>query len=120
MEYLLQKGAYINYINANGENVLIYLLEDIISDIDIDEDASEYIKRRIQTCKWLIRHGVKVKYKSSTFHGVALFGGWIVRATTYLGRIVKYDDEIRYLIVPNRRKSEVPGGGKRCSRKRRK
>jgi ankyrin repeat protein len=119
IEYLLQKGAYINYINSKGHNLLIYTLEEIIFNEDLGD--TEHILRLFEMCKWLIRHGVKFNYKWRDFTIDPVFNEINISALRYLRVINKYDKYdkndkfIHY--IRDRRNASIPGGGKRSKLK---
>jgi hypothetical protein len=96
---------------------------------DVEEEEAEYIVKRIEMCKWLIRHGVKFNYKCSIpipaadadmiliAPGIAS-GEIMISASRYL-RVInkynKYDKTDKKFIdyIRDRRNASIPGGGKR-------
>jgi len=122
IEYLLQKGAYINYVNAKGINLLVYIFNIIyVLDEDQDEDDELVIKRYIQTCKELIKHGINVTYKTFVCNEEIKR---IITSDNYfnLDIINKYDDELDYYIYnPEIHRLDMVqfGGSGKNSRRRR-
>jgi hypothetical protein len=97
IEYLLQKGAYINYINSKGHNLLIYILELIIffdfEDVEVTETGgdTQHILSLFEMCKWLIRHGVKFNYKWRDITIDTIFNERNISASSYLRIIKRYN-----------------------------
>jgi hypothetical protein len=71
VEELIKKGADINYINEEGDNVLMYLIKELndrIEDLENDEEPQQIIEDSkmneiIRICILLIQYGVKIDYK---------------------------------------------------------